>query len=186
MGAAHADVAPQAGDAVGVGSDTVQYLLDFGADGDFHRRHRLQRDRAINRLVSFDATPDANARAGYLNGSTNTTLKPLNPTVVLRAGAHPVQRPNGSGAGITALWPTPGPPRRSTSSVRHGCPRPPSRRPPSTAGASFTWSSSAPSHSRCAEANSTNAPAGLSLQELIKIYNGTWTTWNQVPGATGS
>ncbi len=103
MGAAQADVAPQSGDAVGVGSDTVQYILDFGADGDIHGNLGYNANLGQNRLFSFDATPDANARAGYLNGSTNASLKNLNPTIVLRAGSSPVQRPNGSGAGITAL-----------------------------------------------------------------------------------
>jgi hypothetical protein len=100
---AHADYAPSAADAVGVGSDTVQYLMDFGADGDTGGDLGYNSAGNVNKLVSFDATPDANARAGYLNGSTNATLLPLNPTIVLRAGTNPVQRPNGSGAGIAAL-----------------------------------------------------------------------------------
>jgi hypothetical protein len=99
---AHADYAPSGADAVGVGSDTLQYVVDFGADG---AAGALGYNGAgnVNKLVSFDATPDANARAGYLNGSTSAALKPLNPTIVLRAGTSPVQRPNGSGAGIAAL-----------------------------------------------------------------------------------
>jgi hypothetical protein len=100
---AHADYAPSGADAVGVGSDTVQYLVDFGADGDTAGDAGYNSAGNVNKLVSFDATPDANARAGYLNGSTNATLLPLNPTIVLRAGTNPVQRPNGSGAGIAAL-----------------------------------------------------------------------------------
>ena len=32
---ASADYAPGSGDAVGVGSDTVQYAIDFLADGDY-------------------------------------------------------------------------------------------------------------------------------------------------------
>jgi ABC-type phosphate transport system substrate-binding protein len=100
--AAHADVAPSGSDIVGVGSDTLQYMLDFGADGDLGGDPGYNTAK-LSRLVSFDATPDANARAGYLNGSTASGLKPLNPTVVLRAGTSPVQRPNGSGAGIGAL-----------------------------------------------------------------------------------
>ena len=100
---AHADYAPAGSDAVGVGSDTVQYLVDFGADGDASGDAGYNSAGNVNKLVSFDATPDANARAGYLNGSTNAALLPLNPTIVLRAGTNPVQRPNGSGSGIAAL-----------------------------------------------------------------------------------
>lgn len=99
--AAQADPAPRADDVVGVGSDTLQYMLDFGADGDgTNAGYNFGKS---SRLISFDATPDANARAGYLNGSSAGGLKPLNPTIVLRGGSTPVQRPNGSGAGIKAL-----------------------------------------------------------------------------------
>lgn len=100
---AHADYAPSASDAVGVGSDTVQYILDFGADGDPHGDLGFNSAGNLNKLVSFDATPDANARAAYQNGSTNAALLPLDPTIVLRAGTNPVRRPNGSSEGIAAL-----------------------------------------------------------------------------------
>jgi ABC-type phosphate transport system substrate-binding protein len=105
---ASADPAPSGSDIVGVGSDTLQYMLDFGADGapngdpGYNVGH-------LSRVISFDATPDGNARAGYLNGSTSSSLKPLNPTIVLRSGKSPVQRPNGSGAGINALIADTGP-----------------------------------------------------------------------------
>jgi hypothetical protein len=97
-----ADPAGGSNDVVGVGSDTLQYMLDFGADGDFNGNPGYNAGK-LSRIVNFDATPDANARAGYLNGSTSSSLKSLNPTIVLRAGQSPVQRPNGSGAGINAL-----------------------------------------------------------------------------------
>lgn len=101
-GAAKADYAPASGDVVGVGSDTVQNIMDFVADG----APGLPGYNAAGnkyKLVSIDATPDANDRAGYLNGSANGSLKQLYPTVVLRGGEHPIQRPNGSSAGIAAL-----------------------------------------------------------------------------------
>lgn len=99
---AHADPAPSGSDVVGVGSDTLQYMLNFGADGDFNGNPGYNAGK-LARIMSFDATPDDNARAGYLNGSTSSALKALNPTIVLRAGTTPVQRPNGSGAGVAAL-----------------------------------------------------------------------------------
>jgi hypothetical protein len=100
---AQADVAPGSADIVGVGSDTLQFMVNFGADGDMQGNPGYNSGK-LARVFSFDATPDANARAGYLNGSTNTALKALNPTIVLRAGgAHTIQRPNGSGAGASAL-----------------------------------------------------------------------------------
>src|ERR1700749_1921121 len=77
---AHADYAPSSSDAVGVGSDTVQYLADFVADGDTSGDLGYNSGGFVNKLVDFDATPDANARAAYQNGSTNAALLPLNPT----------------------------------------------------------------------------------------------------------
>jgi ABC-type phosphate transport system substrate-binding protein len=99
---AHADTAAGSSDIVGVGSDTLQYMLDFGADGDYNGNTGYNAGKGSH-IVSYDATPDANARAGYLNGSTSSALLALNPTIVLRAGTLPVQRPNGSGAGLNAL-----------------------------------------------------------------------------------
>jgi ABC-type phosphate transport system substrate-binding protein len=101
---AFADYAPSSKDTVGVGSDTVQNIADFAADGDpFGDGSGYNGIGNKYKLVSFDATADANDRAAYLNGSNNTTLAPLNPTIVLRQGSVPVQRPNGSSAGIAAL-----------------------------------------------------------------------------------
>src|SRR3954462_7325817 len=82
---AQADPAPGGTDIVGVGSDTLQYMLDFGADGDYNGTIGYNAGK-LSRLISFDATPDSNARSGYLNGSTSGTLKVLNPTVTLRGG----------------------------------------------------------------------------------------------------
>src|SRR5450432_1126415 len=102
---AFADYAPSAKDVVGVGSDTVQNIADFVNDGDpFGDGGGYNSAGNKFKMVSFDATPDANDRAGYLNPSvTGTTLNILNPTIVLRQGTAPVLRPNGSGAGIAAL-----------------------------------------------------------------------------------
>ncbi|MBV9098442.1 MAG: hypothetical protein JO079_10335 [Frankiaceae bacterium] len=122
---AYADYAPNTNDAVGVGSDTVQYAIDFGADGDFLSDAGFNSNAPKYRLINFDATPDANARLAYgANGASTSTCAPgtggskgtgnqsavhtdkpctLNPTIVLRAGTRPVQRPNGSGAGGALL-----------------------------------------------------------------------------------
>jgi hypothetical protein len=101
---AFADYAPRPLDVVGVGSDTVQNINDFVADGDpFGDGAGYNGAGNKYKMISFDATPDANDRAGYLNPSTNSALNPLSPTIVLRQGTSPVQRPNGSGAGIAAL-----------------------------------------------------------------------------------
>jgi hypothetical protein len=124
---AYADYAPSKGDVVGVGSDTLQYMIDFMSDGDAYADPGY--NAALNKFkeINFDATADANARLAYGvdggqasqlvctpgtggtkgtgNGTTTHADQPcvLNPTIVLRAGQQPVQRPNGSGAGIAAL-----------------------------------------------------------------------------------
>jgi hypothetical protein len=126
-GPAYADYAPSGKDVVGVGSDTLQYMLDFLAQGDGYGDNGYNFLNNKYNLVSFDATADVNARlaygvdggqatqtlcspgtggtAGTANGASYTGGAPcvLNPTIVLRAGLQPVQRPNGSGAGFSAL-----------------------------------------------------------------------------------
>jgi hypothetical protein len=97
---AHADYAGQPGDVLGVGSDTLQNLGNFLFDG----KGALPGFNGAgnkNRAISFDATADSNDRAVY--GNAAGTASAMKPTVILRAGANPVQRPNGSGAGLAAL-----------------------------------------------------------------------------------
>jgi len=122
---AFADYQPQSRDAVGVGSDTLQYMIDFGADGDQLGDPGYNTAGNKYKLVDIDATADDNARlsfgpdgvgsgecapgTGPTAGTGNQTADHAdapcqqNPTVVLRAGTNPVQRPNGSGAGAKAL-----------------------------------------------------------------------------------
>jgi ABC-type phosphate transport system substrate-binding protein len=183
---ASADYAPQPGDIVGVGGDTAQYALQFGADGDYLGDPGFNSVGAYNRLVTFNATADANGRAAYLNGSTEASPLPLNPTDVLRAGTYPVQRVSSSGAALSALL-------ADTSNPEV---------------INFIWSSSLPTTTQqsqastngwgylhvveigtdsvdIAVANSTHAPAGLSIAELLNIYTGVYTKWNQLPGNGG-
>lgn len=122
---ASADYAPSAGDAVGVGSDTVQNIGDFVADGDHLGDAGYNGGASVNKVVNYDATSDLNVRLAYGTvGNTSTNCTPgtgtvkgtgnqsathadtlcqLNPTIVLRSGLRPVQRPNGSGSGANAL-----------------------------------------------------------------------------------
>ena len=125
---AYADYAPSKGDVVGVGSDTLQYLVDFVADGNAYGDTGYNQIGNKNKLISIDAVPDTNARLAYGvggglpgqpnscnpgtgsglgtgNKTSNQAGAPcvLNPTVYLRAGLQGVQRPNGSGAGGTAI-----------------------------------------------------------------------------------
>jgi hypothetical protein len=102
-GQAFADYAPQAGDVVGIGGDTPQYAIDFLINGDTAGDSGFDQTAGVNRVIPFDATADANGRQAYAQGSTEASPVPLNPTVVLRAGHSPVQRPQSSGDAITAI-----------------------------------------------------------------------------------
>jgi hypothetical protein len=180
--AATADYAPGAHDVVGVGSDTLQFILDFGDDGDAVGDEGFNGAGNSYKVVSVDATADSNARAAYLNNSSDSSLLPLDPTVVLRAGSYPVERPNGSGAGISALL-------ADTSNADPYI--------------DFVRMSSAPTTTEEGDASSegfgglqivtlgnenleiataltTNA-VPLSAQQLVKIYS---ATWNQVGGTS--
>ena len=96
---ARADPVPGPNDVVGVGTDAMQYILDFGADGDIEGDPGYNDTGNTYRLTNFDATADANGRTVY---GTNI-LVPVNPTVVLRGGTSPIQRPDGGDAAISAL-----------------------------------------------------------------------------------
>src|SRR5262245_3059902 len=74
--AAHADYAPRSSDVVGVGSDTVQYILDFVADGCSDGSLGYNAANNVNKIINFDATPDANARLAYGNAGVGTGTCP--------------------------------------------------------------------------------------------------------------
>jgi ABC-type phosphate transport system substrate-binding protein len=173
---AHADVAPQASDVVGVGSDTVQFGLDFLADGDITGDSGFNTTSTARRVFSFDATGDAAGKAT------------ANAQSVLRANSKPIVRPNGSGAGITALLADTGT-AEVINFVR-------SSRLPSTAEQTTATNNGwgglrvfqfATDGLQLAVAKSvtTNAPTSVKVGELVNIYSGTHTTWGQVPGYSG-
>lgn len=187
---AFADYAPSNTDVVGVGSDTVQNISDFISDGDNVSDPGYNAVGLTNKLVSFDATPDANDRAGYLNGSTSASLKALNPTIVLRGGTSPVQRPNGSGAGINALLADHGGAGyvNQINFVRMS--RAPKAAEETTALANLgtqlhTVQLSSDPLEIAYKATGSNMPStGLSVPQLTAIYNCTFTTWTQVGGTS--
>jgi hypothetical protein len=171
---------------VGVGSDVVQYAVDFTADGDPFGDAGYNSAGNVNRLDDFDATGDANGRAGYLDGSVLTSPLPQNPTIILREGESPVQRPNGGGAGIKALI-ADGVGGVSTNNINFArSPNEPTAAQQSTAqanlGSQLHVVQIATDSQVIATSTTTNAPAGISVQELVDIYNGTYTKWNQLPG----
>jgi len=215
--AASADYAPGPGDIVGVGSDTVQNASDFVADGDNQADAGYNSAGNINRVINFDATPDANARlayglggpggtnacapgtggtAGTGNQNTGHTDAPcvLNPTVVLRAGMNPVLRPNGSGAGTTALLnDTCGPNPCATGPFVINYARRSSAAGSSAVSTAVTEFGGAGLDSvtigndglAMLSSTTTNAVA-LSAAQLNSIYACTATTWTAVGGTSGA
>jgi ABC-type phosphate transport system substrate-binding protein len=184
--AATADYEPGAHDIVGVGSDTLQFILDFGDDGDAVGDPGYNNAGNAYKVVSIDATADSNARASYLNNSTDADLLPLDGTAVLRAGTYPIQRPNGSSAGITAMLADTSTADPYLDFVRM------SRAPASSEAQDAVnngWQglqvvTLGNENLRMAADLTTNAPAGLSLQQLIQIYECNDTTWTQVGGTS--
>jgi PBP superfamily domain len=180
---AYADYAPGASDIVGVGGDTPQFDLAFGADGDTVGDGGFNASGAFNRLVTFNATADGNARAAYLNGSTLTTSLPLNPTDVLRAGTNPVQRVQSSGAAITALLADTKTPETINFVFSASEPTAAQQGIAGTNGWGFLHVVQIGKDAvQIGAATGTHAPAGLSPAELVSIYSGAVTTWNQLPG----
>ncbi|HEX9033864.1 MAG TPA: substrate-binding domain-containing protein [Streptosporangiaceae bacterium] len=184
--AASADYQPNANDIVGDGSDTLQFIVNFAADGDPAGDAGYNSAGNLYKLVSIDATADSNARASWANGSTLQTPVSLLPTAVYRAGTFPVQRINGSGAGINALLADTAPADPRIDFARM------SSNPTTAQGATAVtngWQGLqdfvlGTEHLREAAASTSNAPAGLSAQQLVAIYQCTATSWNQVGGTS--
>ncbi len=183
---ANADYAPSSTDVVGVGGDTPQYDVDFVADGDVAGDTGYNAANNVNKLVNFDATGDANGRTSYLNGSTLSAPLPGNPTVVLRAGTNPVQRPQSTTAGIAAILADTGV-NHQIDYVRVGrLPKAAEQAAAAANGWGYLHVVELGTDSlEIAAATTTNAPAGLSAAELVKIYNGTYVHWNDIPGNSG-
>lgn len=170
---ASADFSPQARDIVGVGSDTIQISLNNVADGTKIGAFNTPGYNATNgaRLVSFNA----------LNPSvpSNSATNLIHDQIVVKPGVTPITRPDGSGQGKATLF-----------------------APGNVAGVNFARSSAALSATEVAGAvtefafavdtlgvavsTTTNAPAGISLAQLVQIYLGNITNWSQIGGQPGT
>jgi ABC-type phosphate transport system substrate-binding protein len=209
---ASADTAARSGDIVVVGSDTAQNAVNFlldtapGLSGGYNNLGNN------HRALAWDATGDANGRAVYdgtcgaanantglgtfCDATTNQTPNLLGGAAILRIGTKPVVRPNGSGAGVGALIADAtggagyeGLPlgsiqmarmsRLPNSTEENNC------LPTSSCGGLHVYQIATDNlaiASRASAFGGTNAPAGLSAQELVGIYQCTTTAWNQLPG----
>jgi ABC-type phosphate transport system substrate-binding protein len=200
---AKADYAPTSLDVVGVGSDTLQYAMDFVADGDALGDPGYNSAGNTHKLIYVDATDDGNGRLafgppgtgsgecnpgdGTITGTGNQAAThadqacTLNPTVVIRAGIRPIQRPDGSLAGAQAL-------AADTShfitfaatSSCEGDVTCPVAGPLSTAFDSIEIGQDTIAMLSAA----TTHAEPLSLYQLAAIYECTDTRWNQVGGTS--
>lgn len=184
---AHADYAPQPNDVVAVGGDTPQFDLSFGADGDTKGDLGYNSTGNINRLVTFNATADANARAAYADGSTLASPKPLNPTIVLRAGTHPVRRPQSSGEALAALVADTGSPHEINFVFSASLPTSAEQQAAQSNGWGYLHSVQLGIDGvEIAADTTTNAPAHLTAAQLVDIYDGTATKWTDVGGSSSA
>ena len=208
---ANADTGAQPGDAVGVGSDTVQNAADFVFDGAPGVAGAYNSNGNVNRVDNVFATGDANGRTlydgtcgaagstglgGFCSATNAGAPNVLTPSVILRAGTRPVTRPNGSGQGVNALITDAnagykGLPTGSISYARM------SRLPNATeinncgqasnCGSLHVYQFADDNLGIARVSSGFNGPAGLSADTLYKIFvSCSIKTWSQVPGYTGS
>jgi hypothetical protein len=213
-GPASADTAARSGDVVGVGSDTVQNVMDFLLDGAPGVAGGYNNAGNNHRAFNVFATGDANGRAVYdgtcgavnsasklgafCDTTTNQSPNLLPGTVVLRAGTSPVTRPNGSGAGVKALIADAnsnyqGLPSGSIQFARM------SRLPKTASGSGeadactastacgglHVYQIATDGFTLVHQASAYNGPASLSIDEAYHIFVlCDYTHWNQIPGNT--
>jgi ABC-type phosphate transport system substrate-binding protein len=155
-------VTPKETDVVGVGSDTIQFLLDqFSFD--YNKAHKTG-----THLYSWDAL---NPKTG---GSEQISLK---------SGCTKILRPNGSSAGITTLAAN-----QKTNDKKHFCAdfarssRARASTDPSRGPGGIQFVALGKDAVTYATNATTNAPANLSTAQLNSIYSCSVTNWNQVGG----
>ncbi|MCL2091218.1 MAG: substrate-binding domain-containing protein [Micrococcales bacterium] len=166
---ASADPAPQTKDYVGVGSDTTQIALNAIADGyadpDFGFFITGYNAGASARVASFDAT-------NPLTGGKGATefIQP-------RVGVNKIVRPDGSGAGKVLLY---GASNNSAISFARSSS---ALNANEVAGSLVAYPFAVDEVAAAVAPGSSYAPAGLTPQQLVGIYEGTITNWSQVGGA---
>lgn len=172
---AHADAQAQSGDVVGVGSDTVQYVANFLDEGDPNGDAGFNAG-VLNRAFSFDATTNA-------NGVAVTTSDGSAPNTVYRGGQGAINpRANDSGSGIAALLADTT--NKSVNFARAS--RLPNQGEESnadgTAEAGLHVYRIATDGLASGTAATTNAPASLSVNQLLSVYNCSITNWSGFSG----
>jgi ABC-type phosphate transport system substrate-binding protein len=171
-------VTPAAYDIVGVGSNTTQYVMDAFSVA----YNKTVKTHNVNnpKFYSYDAVPAGANPAGTYS------IKP-------KAGCKPITRPNGSGAGVTALDTTQaikfkGGSYQCVDFARSSGARKPANPADKPGGIVFvafakdaiTWAA------RSAAKGGTNAPASLTTAQLKAIFScsskNNWSDYGGKPG----
>jgi ABC-type phosphate transport system substrate-binding protein len=206
---AEADFSPQPKDVVTTGSDIIQNSFNFLADG-YHEFPGYNTAGNRYRFVNFDSSGDAQGRSAFTdprllptvtgNGTVGdagakyikqSDLRLINPTISLRAGQDLVVRPSGGGAGgrdaliadkVDAgvggwidVGRTPNPLTLGNQTSAQN-----------SLGTKLLTVQVATDRQLIAAATVTNAPATITAEQILKIYNGTYTTWGQVAANGGA
>jgi hypothetical protein len=197
VGTALAD--PQAGpnDATVSGSDTTQYASTFLFEGTVAGDGGYNTGKT-NRVYSFDATADGKGRQSYTNNDAASPI--FDPYISYRQGTKPVIRVNGSGNGIKSLYQAPYtdlPYNASAATPSLVSFTRSSRLPTCAENTNAVTAGTGGLHSyrmgtealamgvRTVAAGGTNAPAGLTPVQVLKIYQGQYLTWGDIPGYSG-
>lgn len=166
---ASADATPQAKDIVGVGSDTTQIAVNAVADGyktstgAFRAGYNAS---ASARIVSWDAMNPVTGLKGDM--------------ITLRVGTAAIPRPDGSGAGKGLLY-------GSTNNTAVNFARSSSALSSAEAAAGLVaYPFAVDEVAAAVKGGSSYAPTALSVQQLVGIYNGTYTNWSQLGGANAT
>lgn len=161
-GTAYADPTDpaSASDLVGVGSDTTQIVM---------------KDLAI----AYNASPPANKIASYDACVQSGTVCTAGGTITIRPAVS-IPRPNGSGAGKGLLYGTSNNTNIDFARSSSG------ESTAETAAGLVSYPYAVDSLvTVVSNATATNAPTALSINQLLGIYNGTFTNWSQLGGSPG-
>ena len=156
-----AGYAPADSDVIGVGSDTSEFALNYLADGNGGVLGYNATGPA-NKLVSWNALPPAGAAA----------------TINLPGNAA-ATRPNGSGQGKAALY-------GAGNVVQIDFARSSSALSAAEVSADLYAFPFALDELALSTTKTSNAPATLTIQDAVKIYNGQVTNWSELGGQPGA